>query len=265
MRNPQRRPVNVTSCALVCAVLGTAAGGVFGQRAFAQSFADNDAPPQIEAPQGTSDEEGGAERSETGGPSSPQPEESGGKKDGAADGDAAKPEPRHWHADTPAALKDRLRFAVMSSLGTGRGPESGFSSDILGFSLALHYVLPMDLKPTSQLLWLGAARYATHTGVDTKRSRDVVVQRFLAGGGLEVALNPRFRYGVLAEVGMFKASRADIKRSDATDSSYGAHMALLPFTRWQVAPKIWLVGGADVAPILAYSWYGLNLGLSLAF
>lgn len=179
--------------------------------------------------------------------------------------DDAKPAP-DFHAQTPEGLKDRLRLAAGLSLGKGFGPTADFSSDFLGFYLAGQYTFHAFPLAGLPFYWVASAKYASFTGVDTKRSYDTLVQRFLLGGGTElIRENAVFRPGVTLHVGLLKASGASIKTTSAPIPYYRPALSVEPYARYRIAPKIWILAGADLSPLLGYSWYGLNLGATFSF
>jgi hypothetical protein len=180
---------------------------------------------------------------------------------------AAEEKPaQDFHAQTPEEIKDRLRIATGISLGIGAGPNSDFSSDYLGFFVAGQYTLSPFKVASLPVYWIATAKYASITGVDVKRSLDMIVQRFLVGGGAEVVReNSVFRPGLALNVGGLKASGSSIKSTQTSSTDYRPTLSLEPYARFQVAPKIWILAGADLPPILDYSWYGLNLGATFSF
>jgi hypothetical protein len=179
---------------------------------------------------------------------------------------AEEKQPQDYHAQTPDELKDRLRLAAGISLGKGSGPNSNFSSDYLGFFATGQYALSAFKVASLPLYWIATAKYASITGVEIKRSLDMIVQRFLVGGGAEVVReNSGIRPGLALNLGVLKASGSSIKSTQTPSTEYRPTLSLEPYFRFQVAPKIWLLAGADISPILDYSWYGLNLGATFSF
>jgi hypothetical protein len=178
---------------------------------------------------------------------------------------AEEKQPLDYDAQTPNELKDRLRIAAGVSLGKGSGPNSNFSSDYLGFFAAGQYTLNSFNVAGLHLYWIATAKYASITGVNVKRSLDMIVQRFLVGGGAEVVReNAVIRPGLALNLGIIKASGSSIKSTLTSSTEYRPALSLEPYVRFQVAPKIWLLAGADISPILDYSWYGLNLGATFS-
>lgn len=169
------------------------------------------------------------------------------------------------HAATPSGLRDRLSILASASLGTGL--HDRMDSDFLGVSLATHYAwsgLASQAQQTSRGFL--SMRYASHTSVETRASRDVVVQRFLLGAGIDWSSSERpWSYGAAVEIGLFKAASAAIRRSDVQDSDYGLSLGVQPYVSWRVVPKVALTGGLDLSPGFDQSWYGLNIGTALLF
>jgi hypothetical protein len=92
------------------------------------------------------------------------------------------------------------------------------------------------------------------------------VQRFLVGGGLEMQpASERLRYGIAAELGLYKAKQESIRMHSPSQRDYGLQLGLMPYMRWQLAPKVWIVSAADLAPVFDYSWYALAFGAAMVF
>jgi hypothetical protein len=188
---------------------------------------------------------------------------------------------RLWHEKTPPSLARKLHVGAGLGLGTGKGPDSGYSSDRIGAQVFAQF--PVAALTPGKADFLMEGQYAAITGVDTDKDESQSVQYLLVGGGLDWRLgsgaasgetvnvstlspgaSERMRFQGLLLAGLTKRDALVQDTGNRPGSKFGASVALEGRYLHLLSDRVEAFAGLG-ARVVGYSWVDLKFGVVAGF